>query len=79
MNWKTASRKPPSSSPKKSFLPYATPFIPLSCICASLSGDIDNASIKKKILHWYWYGVFGELYGGANEARFSQDLPDVVA
>ena len=61
------------------FLPYATQFIPLSCICASLSEDIDNASVKKKILHWYWCGVFGELYGGANETRFSQDLPDVIA
>ncbi len=60
------------------FLPYATQLIPLSCICAALSIQIDNASIKEKVLRWYWCGVFGELYGGANETRFSQDLPDVV-
>lgn len=60
------------------FLPYATQLIPLSCICAALSNQIDNASIKEKVLRWYWCGVFGELYGGANETRFSQDLPDVV-
>ena len=60
------------------FLPYATQLIPLSCICATLSNQIDNASIKEKVLRWYWCGVFGELYGGANETRFSQDLPDVV-
>ena len=60
------------------FLPYATQLIPLSCICATLSNQIDNASIKEKVLRWYWCGVFGELYGGANETRFSQDLPGVV-
>ena len=60
------------------FLPYATQLIPLSCICAALSNQIDNASIKEKVLRWYWCGVFGELYGGANQTRFSQDLPDVV-
>ena len=60
------------------FLPYATQLIPLSCICATLSNQIDNASIKEKVLRWYWCGVFGELYGGANETRFSQDPPNVV-
>jgi hypothetical protein len=30
------------------------------------------------LLRWYWCGVFGELYGGANETRFGMDLPDVV-
>ena len=60
------------------FLSYATQLIPLSCICATLSNQIDNASIKEKVLRWYWCGVFGELYGGANETRFSQDLPNVV-
>lgn len=60
------------------FLPYATQLIPLSCICASLKEKIDNAEVRRNILRWYWCGVFGELYGGANETRFSQDLPDVV-
>ena len=26
---------------------------------------------------WYWCGVFGELYGGANEARFALDIADI--
>jgi hypothetical protein len=26
----------------------------------------------------YWCGVFGELYGGANEARFANDVQDVL-
>ncbi len=28
---------------------------------------------------WYWCGVFGELYGGANESRFAYDMQEVLA
>ena len=28
---------------------------------------------------WFWCGVFGELYGGANETRFGMDVPDFMA
>lgn len=59
-------------------LPYATQLIPLAAICAQLSDKIDQHGVKQKLLRWYWSGVFGELYGGANETRFSLDLPDVV-
>jgi hypothetical protein len=34
--------------------------------------------VKQQLLRWFWSGVFGELYGGANETRFAMDLPDVV-
>jgi hypothetical protein len=59
-------------------LPYATQLIPLASICARLPEKIDQHGVKKKVLRWYWCGVFGELYGGANETRFGMDLPDVV-
>lgn len=59
-------------------LPYATQLIPLAAICASVVDTIDQHGIKQKVLRWYWCGVFGELYGGANETRFGLDLPDVV-
>jgi len=59
-------------------LPYATQLIPLSAICAALADKVDQHTIKQKILRWYWCGVFGELYGGANETRFGLDLPNVV-
>ncbi len=59
-------------------LPYATQLIPLACICASLAARITHHGVKQKLLRWYWCGVFGELYGGANETRFAMDLPDVV-
>lgn len=59
-------------------LPYSTQLIPLACICARLADDISKFGVKKKILQWYWCGVFGELYGGANESRFGMDVPDVI-
>lgn len=60
-------------------LPYATQLIPLAAVCAHLpSHKIDQQPVKQKLLRWYWCGVFGELYGGANETRFAMDLPDVV-
>lgn len=59
-------------------LPYATQLIPLATICAQLTDKITQHGVKQKLLRWYWCGVFGELYGGANETRFSMDLPDVV-
>jgi hypothetical protein len=59
-------------------LPYATQLIPLSAICAQLAGKIGQHGVKQKLLRWYWCGVFGELYGGANDTRFAMDLPEVV-
>ncbi len=59
-------------------LPYATQLIPLASICARLTDKIAQHGVKQKLLRWYWCGVFGELYGGANETRFGMDLPDVV-
>ena len=59
-------------------LPYATQLIPMAAVCAALTDRIDQHGIKQKMLRWYWCGVFGELYGGANETRFGLDLPNVV-
>jgi hypothetical protein len=60
------------------FLPYGTQLIPLAAILA-LSGEAaQSTGAQQKLARWYWCGVFGELYGGSTETRFSQDLPDVV-
>lgn len=58
-------------------LPYATQLIPLAVICTHLQDRIDLHGVKQKVLRWYWCGVFGELYGGANETRFAMDVPDI--
>jgi len=60
-------------------LPYSTQLIPLACICAIIDNEFDQDTIRKKLAQWFWSGVFGELYGGANETRFALDVPDVIA
>ena len=59
-------------------LPYTTQLIPLSAICAVLGPRFEQDAIKRKLARWYWCGVFGELYGGANETRYALDLPEVI-
>lgn len=63
-------------------LPYSTQLIPLAAIFA-----FDNEKKEKRafllgqnldlLAKWYWCGVFGELYGGANEARFALDIANI--
>ena len=60
-------------------LPYGTQVVPLSAICAMLGGRFESDAVKQKLARWYWCGVFGELYGGANDTRFANDITDVVA
>lgn len=60
-------------------LPYGTQLVPLSAICAVLGDRFESDAVKQKLARWYWCGVFGELYGGANETRYAMDIVDVVA
>ncbi|MBK1781589.1 DUF262 domain-containing protein [Advenella sp. WQ 585] len=59
-------------------LPYATQLIPLAAICAHLGNRTTEHGVKQSLLRWYWSGVLGEQYGGANETRFAMDIQDVV-
>lgn len=61
-------------------LPYSTQLIPLSVLCTLLKekGMLDVAGVRGKIEQWLWCGIFGELYGGANETRFVQDVVGVM-
>lgn len=59
-------------------LPYNTQLIPMSTILAVLGDKINNVGCKRKLMQWFWCGVFGELYGSGIETRFSLDLPQVV-
>lgn len=61
-------------------LPYTTQLIPLAVICSVLSEDkkLNIANVKNKVKQWYWCGVFGEMYGGANETRYVYDVVDVL-
>lgn len=61
-------------------LPYTTQLIPLAVLCALLLPDhcIKQSNVKSKIKQWYWCGVFGELYGSANETRYVNDVVGVM-
>lgn len=61
-------------------LPYSTQLIPLAVLCTLLAdgNKIKITTIKDKIKQWYWCGVFGELYGSANETRYVNDVVGVM-
>lgn len=61
-------------------LPYTSQLVPLAAIFAYAEIKNINMAIQtnKDILaRWYWCGVFGELYGGANESRYALDIVGV--
>lgn len=63
-------------------LPYTSQLIPLAAIFAYDKSKVGSNSLIlstniDKLVQWYWCGVFGELYGGANEARFALDIVDI--
>ena len=61
-------------------LPYSTQLIPLAAICTVLmeGNRIYTTTVKNKVKQWYWCGVFGELYGSANETRYANDITQVI-
>lgn len=61
-------------------LPYSTQLIPLATICTVLMDNnrIYTTTVKNKVKQWYWCGVFGELYGAANDTRYANDIVQVV-
>ena len=59
-------------------VPYTTQLIPMAAILAQLDKNIDNMGNKAKLMQWFWCGVFGELYGSANETRYALDIVQVV-
>lgn len=62
-------------------LPYSTQLIPLSAICTVLkeSNKIYTTTVRNMVKQWYWCGVFGELYGSANETRYANDMTQVTS
>lgn len=61
-------------------LPYTTQFVPMAVLCALLLDEKKLAvtTVKDKLKQWYWCGVFGEMYGGANETRYVNDVVGVM-
>ena len=59
-------------------VPYTTQLVPMAAILSELGTEIDNVGNKNKLMRWFWCGVFGELYGSANETRYALDIVQVV-
>lgn len=55
-------------------LPYTSQLIPLAVLFAADKNLWFDATNKARLEQWYWCGVFGELYGGANETRYANDV-----
>ena len=60
-------------------IPYSSQLIPLSVAFAYDPHLWYNGGNKNKLEQWYWCGVFGELYGGANETRYANDIKGLMA
>ena len=59
-------------------LPYNTQLIPLAAMYAHLGNRQYDSTVKVKIEKWFWCGVLGEMYGGANETRYALDMAGVI-
>jgi hypothetical protein len=59
-------------------MPYRTQLVPLGAIHVALGKQAETIGTVDRIRRWYWCGVLGELYGGAIETRFANDLMQVV-
>lgn len=59
-------------------LPYRTQLAPLASVLALLRERWLEPRIYQKLSHWYWSGVFGELYGSAIETRIANDVEDLL-
>ncbi len=59
-------------------IPYSTQLIPLSAVIAALGDKFHYSDVKDKVAQWYWCGIFGEMYGGANETRYARDITGLM-
>ena len=56
-------------------VPYTTQLVPLAAIHVDLGKEANTAIANQRMEHWYWSGIFGEMYGGNTETQYSLDLP----
>jgi hypothetical protein len=58
-------------------LPYQSQIVALAAILADIGDQEEHEGIRRKLVRWYWNGVFGELYGSAIESRIARDFVEV--
>lgn len=59
-------------------LPYGTQLVPLGAVCGYIGDRFEEERVRAKLVQWYWCGIFGEMYGGANETRYAMDVQDLI-
>jgi len=55
-------------------LPYQSQIVALAIVLADIGEAWEHDANRVKLVHWYWNGVFGELYGSAVETRIARDF-----
>ena len=60
-------------------LPYATQLVPLGAVLGWMQDRAESYASQQRLGQWFWCGVLGEMYGGATETRFANDLEDCIA
>jgi len=60
-------------------LPYQSQLAPLAAILVILGERWTEMTVRRRLMQWYWCGVFGELYGSASETRMGKDVMEVPA
>lgn len=60
-------------------VPYPSQLITLAAVFARLPEKERTARAEDKLDHWFWSGVFGELYAGSVETRIANDIPALLA
>jgi hypothetical protein len=60
------------------FLPCRAQVIPLAATLAHIGNRWLEPQVQMKLARWYWFGVFGELYGTASETRIGLDLQGLL-
>ena len=60
-------------------VPYTTQLVPLAALHVELEKELLPAFANNRLEHWFWSGIFGEVYGGAIETQIALDLDQVAS
>ena len=63
---------------KQKDVPYTTQMVPLAAIHVELGKEAKTAIANSRLEHWYWSGIFGEMYGGNTETQYTLDIAQVA-
>ena len=59
-------------------IPYNTQIVPVAALYVELGKELEAADARARLEHWYWSGVFGEMYGSGVETQYARDLPEMA-